>query len=297
MNLSAAVKEVEGQDEAIGMVKAKGNVEAKESHQGDDASSISSLSADEKQSKKKARTVISDSDSASDAANKEGNTASRGSPSLKKQKQDHSSTAETGGDHDLTTVKGQMAANPTMTQAQAKAAAKREYNRQNAARARQRNKDMVRSLQKQVADLTTITTQLQRNNEVLTAQVEVLQQQNRSLLSSQHQQQNANLPPLQPQQASPTIPLNLAALLWNSQQHPQLAQLLGGQPTMQSPASTAQQPAPSPTTAKPAPSVQVPPAVQAPRPDPEKVQQALRTLMSGYQRQVTPEQNNKQQTN
>jgi len=78
---------------------------------------------------------------------------------------------------DMATVEGQLASDPGLSLEDAKLQAKREYNRQNAARARVRNKEMVEDLQKKVAFLTKRTEDLQRENEVLHAQVKVLQSQ------------------------------------------------------------------------------------------------------------------------
>jgi hypothetical protein len=102
----------------------------------------------------------------------------------KKQKlQDDESDEEEDGEHDLTTPEGQMAMNPGKLTAKAAATeAKREYNRRNAARARKRNKHMVGDLQEKVHSLTKRTEDLQRSNDVLRAQLEVLQTQNRDLL-------------------------------------------------------------------------------------------------------------------
>lgn len=144
---------------------------------------------------------------------------------------------------DLTTPEGQMAANPTMSEEAAKTAAKREYNRRNAARARLRNKEMVSDLQKKVSDLTSHTQELQRSNEVLRAQLDVLAAQNRNLVlsrDSQQQQQQQQAPSAPP--APPTaMDQGLAGLLG----------LLQGQLAQQ------QQPAP-PVQAPPPP----PPAVE-----------------------------------
>lgn len=74
----------------------------------------------------------------------------------------------------LCTAEGQMAKNPGMSYEEAKEAAKREYNRRNAARARVRNKDMVKGLQRRVSELTKLTSELQRTNEILRSQLEIL---------------------------------------------------------------------------------------------------------------------------
>lgn len=91
-----------------------------------------------------------------------------------------SNKAHTLSSSRLCTVEGQLASNPNMSREEAKEAAKKEYNRRNAARARVRNKDMVKSLQKRVNELTHMVTQLQRTNDVLRSQIDVM-----SLSSSQ----------------------------------------------------------------------------------------------------------------
>jgi hypothetical protein len=102
----------------------------------------------------------------------------------KKQKLQDDDTAEDDVEHALTTPEGQMAFNPKLTEDQAKAEAKREYNRRNAARARKRNKHMVGGLQEKINSLTKRTEDLERSNDMLQAQLEVLQTQNRDLLVS-----------------------------------------------------------------------------------------------------------------
>jgi hypothetical protein len=72
-----------------------------------------------------------------------------------------------GGDHD------------------AKLLARREANRMHALKSRQRSKLLLSELQQTVAQLTNDKGALERQNAVLRAQVEVLQQQNRALLQSQ----------------------------------------------------------------------------------------------------------------
>jgi hypothetical protein len=102
----------------------------------------------------------------------------------KKHKFQVDESGEEDGEHDLTTQEGQMAMNPKLTSLEAGTEAKREYNRRNAARARKRNKHMVGDLQEKVHTLTKRTEDLQKFNDVLQAQLEVLQTQNRDLLLS-----------------------------------------------------------------------------------------------------------------
>ena len=67
--------------------------------------------------------------------------------------------------------------------------ARRAYNRQCAARARKRNKDLIFTLQNQVNDLEHTKARLERTVEVMRAQMDLLEQQNRSLIMNQQQQQ------------------------------------------------------------------------------------------------------------
>jgi hypothetical protein len=62
---------------------------------------------------------------------------------------------------------------------------RRAYNRACAAKARKRSKDLISTLQKQVEDLTRDKAQLERTNDVMRAQLELLEQQNRTLMSTQ----------------------------------------------------------------------------------------------------------------
>lgn len=75
-----------------------------------------------------------------------------------------------------------------------KVEARRAYNRQCAARARKRNKDLIASLQQQVKDLERDKASLERTIEVQRAQMDLLEQQNRSMILNQqhHQQQQAH---------------------------------------------------------------------------------------------------------
>lgn len=76
--------------------------------------------------------------------------------------------------YNLATVEGQLASNPDLDLELAKVQAKREYNRQNAARARVRNKERVEELQQKVAALTKTAEECQRENEMLRAQLKAL---------------------------------------------------------------------------------------------------------------------------
>ena len=83
-----------------------------------------------------------------------------------------------------TTTEGQLALYPTLTEEQAKVAAKRENSRCNAARARKRNKDMMVVLQERVSRLTKRTDNLSRSNNDLKTQIDDLKTQNRELMTS-----------------------------------------------------------------------------------------------------------------
>lgn len=71
---------------------------------------------------------------------------------------------------------------------------RREYNRRCAARARKRSKDLVSTLQKQVDELAKDKAELKRTNDVMKAQLELLEQQNRTLLMSQMAGQMISVP-------------------------------------------------------------------------------------------------------
>ena len=76
----------------------------------------------------------------------------------------------------------------SLTEEEAKALEQRRaYNRKCAAKARKRSKDLIVTLQAQVEELTKEKSELQRNNEVMRAQMDLLEQQNRTLLMSQRQ--------------------------------------------------------------------------------------------------------------
>jgi hypothetical protein len=79
-------------------------------------------------------------------------------------------------DSELTTVLGQLTANPNLTTQQARVAAKREYNRLNAARARGRQKDRFRVLKREYSQMKSFVQQLQSQNEILQSQVAALLQ-------------------------------------------------------------------------------------------------------------------------
>ena len=63
--------------------------------------------------------------------------------------------------------------------------ARRAYNRQCAAKARKRSKDLIAHLQRQVEELSKDKASLERTNEVMQAQLQLLEQQNRTLMMNQ----------------------------------------------------------------------------------------------------------------
>lgn len=62
---------------------------------------------------------------------------------------------------------------------------RRAYNRQCAAKARKRSKDLISHLQQQVEELSKDKASLERTNEVMQAQLQLLEQQNRTLMMNQ----------------------------------------------------------------------------------------------------------------
>jgi hypothetical protein len=88
---------------------------------------------------------------------------------------------------------------------------RRAYNRKCAAKARKRSKDLIAHLQTQVEDLTKDKTELQRSNDVMRAQLELLENQNRTLMMSQRQTIAAPQPSFGGQGASPFMMGNMGA--------------------------------------------------------------------------------------
>jgi hypothetical protein len=83
----------------------------------------------------------------------------------------------------MVTVEGQLAANPGMTQEEAKFEAKKEYHRQHAAICRTRNRSLVSDLQQRVDDLSTRIERLEQENQALLRENAVLRAVNQSLTS------------------------------------------------------------------------------------------------------------------
>jgi FtsZ-binding cell division protein ZapB len=69
-------------------------------------------------------------------------------------------------------------------------AQRRAYNRQCAAKARKRSKDLIATLQKQVDELSKDKASLERQAEVMKAQLQLLEQQNRTLMMNQRSNSN-----------------------------------------------------------------------------------------------------------
>jgi hypothetical protein len=77
---------------------------------------------------------------------------------------------------DMVKVSGKLATNPQLSSQDARVAAKREYNRLNAVRARIREKDRLQSLQKEYLELKTFISELQSQNQMLQTQLTLLLQ-------------------------------------------------------------------------------------------------------------------------
>ena len=127
-------------------------------------------------------------------------------------------------DEESVTPEGQLRRNPGLGEEEARIAAKREYNRRNAARARTRNKALIGDLQRKVTKLTRYTEDLQRRNDILRAQLDMLSTQNQELMA-----ENAS-PPAAP--ATP-VPIQNQALLGAMGQLQLLLALLQNQFMMQ----------------------------------------------------------------
>jgi chaperonin cofactor prefoldin len=83
----------------------------------------------------------------------------------------------------MVTVEGQLAANPGMTQEEAKFEAKKEYHRQHAAICRTRNRSLVTDLQQRVDDLSTKIEHLEESNQALLRENAALRAENQGLRS------------------------------------------------------------------------------------------------------------------
>ena len=108
---------------------------------------------------------------------------------------------------DLTSVEGQLAANPGMTLDEAKVAAKKEYHRLNAADSRRRQKEMVENLKAEYARLKDYEKELKRKNEVLKAQVEILKNYSGNAAAAAAAASVASGRPQQQQQAPQQAPM------------------------------------------------------------------------------------------
>lgn len=84
---------------------------------------------------------------------------------------------------EMTTVEGQLRVNPQLTYDEALEAARREYNRRNAARARLRSKHLFRDLQEKCSELSKKIERLTRENTSLKAELSSLRKQKTSDLS------------------------------------------------------------------------------------------------------------------
>ena len=133
---------------------------------------------------------------------------------------------------DITTTSGQLAQNPHYTTEQAKSEAKREYNRRNAARSRVRNKHLMANLQERCALLSERVATVERENQLLRAQVAMFQEQRASTssagLTEQALQSSLVFPPSVPlaaqqQMSSPLLQQLLRSSDNMAQQQPLLA--------------------------------------------------------------------------
>jgi hypothetical protein len=87
--------------------------------------------------------------------------------------------------HPLTTAEGQMVQNPHYAYSVALLAAKREYNRRNAARARKRAKTQLRTLRQQVQTSNMAIAELKERNVALRTTLQTLKEQNSMLIQNQ----------------------------------------------------------------------------------------------------------------
>lgn len=138
--------------------------------------------------------------------------------------------------------------------------ARRAYNRQCAAKARKRSKDLIAHLQQQVEQLTKDKTALERTNEVMQAQLQLLEQQNRTLMMNQRAPSamipgvggNALLGGFQGTQLAGTGALPSVSLLESLSAQGRLASSLqGGESSQQNgilPSGLPRAPAPTPGT-------------------------------------------------
>jgi hypothetical protein len=87
--------------------------------------------------------------------------------------------------HPMTTAEGQMIRNPQYSYMMASLAAKREYNRRNAARARRRAKAQLHTYQQQIQVLNIQIAQSKEQNSTLLATLRSLQEENTRILQNQ----------------------------------------------------------------------------------------------------------------
>jgi hypothetical protein len=119
-----------------------------------------------------------------------------------------------------TTTKTKPPLLPQDSAAAAAKKAKREYHRHNAARSRQRNREMMDGLVQQVTKLNGRAAGLQSDNNALRARIDLLQKQNQELASSREVQEHG---------VAAAVPLNqvpVAAAVAAPSDNSQLAQLL-----------------------------------------------------------------------
>jgi hypothetical protein len=120
---------------------------------------------------------------------------------------DETSFSESTNRFPLTTVEGQMAHNPSYTVPMATLAAKREYNRQNAARARKRAKTLLHAYQEQIQVLTTQLAQLRDQNKSLLETLRLLQEENMRIHQSQQAAEDVNHSSVVSDRSGPVVPV------------------------------------------------------------------------------------------
>jgi hypothetical protein len=120
---------------------------------------------------------------------------------------DETSFTESTNRFPLTTVEGQMAHNPSYTVPMATLAAKREYNRQNAARARKRAKTLLHAYQEQIQVLTTQLAQLREQNKSLLETLRLLQEENMRIHQNQQAAEDMNHSSVVSDRSGPVVPV------------------------------------------------------------------------------------------
>jgi len=154
-----------------------------------DVSSTSGSNEERNPKKMKSETSSSESDwNSQPQSGKKGNDPACDAVKSDGKKSDSSSKESNGRGSHAGSVNTQK-----MKAAKEALAAKREYNRQVASRARARHKDKIATLQEQTARLKKDTEDLKQKNEILQGQVDILTEQNRDLVAIRQQMQSQNV--------------------------------------------------------------------------------------------------------